>query len=44
MTPSLWRMFENQVVEGKYHLNTFIGAGGFGAVYLAQHVVRCRDS
>nr|WP_263012629.1 serine/threonine-protein kinase [Laspinema sp. D3d] len=33
-------MFEGAVIENKYHLQKLLGAGGFGAVFLADEVVR----
>ena len=35
----LWRQFEGQTVEQKYVLEKLLGAGGFGGVFLAAHVV-----
>ena len=43
MEAETWRRkFEGEVVEGKYHLVKFLGAGGFGGVFLADHVVNDR--
>lgn len=35
----LWRMLEGEWVNNQYHLQNFLGAGGFGAVYSAHEVV-----
>jgi len=37
-----WQMLEDNVIEGRYHLEQFLGAGGFGAVFRANEVVRDR--
>ncbi|MCT7959260.1 serine/threonine-protein kinase [Laspinema sp. D1] len=34
------KMLEGAVIENKYHLRKLLGAGGFGAVFLADEVVR----
>ncbi len=39
MAANLWNLFEGQWVDGKYHLVQLIGVGGFGAVFLADHVI-----
>lgn len=38
----LYKMLIGAVIENKYHLREFLGAGGFGAVFLADEVVRDR--
>jgi len=38
----LYAMLEGQMIEGKYHLEKLLGAGGFGAVFRASEVVRDR--
>ncbi|UCJ13809.1 MAG: GUN4 domain-containing protein [Phormidium sp. PBR-2020] len=41
MKPSIYTL-EGVVIENKYHLQELLGAGGFGAVYLSDEVVRDR--
>jgi serine/threonine protein kinase len=36
----MFRMLEGAVIDNKYHLRELLGAGGFGAVFLADEVVR----
>src|SRR5579871_1190916 len=42
MSSILWRVFEGQVVDGKYYLQKLLGAGSFGGVFLADEVVADR--
>ncbi|MFM6453542.1 MAG: serine/threonine protein kinase [Planktothrix sp.] len=35
----LWRMLQGESIDGKYHLKKFLGAGGYGGVFLADEVV-----
>lgn len=39
MSDFLWNMFDNQVLDGKYHIRKRLGVGGYGAVFLADEVV-----
>ncbi|MGC9504355.1 hypothetical protein [Baaleninema sp.] len=36
----MFRMLEGAVIDNKYRLRELLGAGGFGAVFLADEVVR----
>ncbi|UCJ13811.1 MAG: protein kinase [Phormidium sp. PBR-2020] len=36
----MFKMLEGAVIDNKYHLRELLGAGGFGAVFLADEVVR----
>ncbi|WP_448573871.1 hypothetical protein [Trichothermofontia sp.] len=38
----LWRMLEGQTIQGQYHLEAFLGAGGYGGVLRATEVIRDR--
>ncbi|MCX6345171.1 MAG: hypothetical protein NT018_08850 [Armatimonadetes bacterium] len=42
MRSDVWTAYEGQIVEGKYHLRTLLGTGGYGAVYMADEVVADR--
>src|SRR5258708_1765946 len=42
MNAALWSQFEGQSIEGTYRLNRLIGVGGFGGVFVADHVVESR--
>lgn len=35
----LWRMLEGESIDNKYYLKKFLGAGGYGGVFLADEVV-----
>ena len=39
MSAELWKQFEGQSIENTYHLRSLLGSGGFGGVFLADHVV-----
>jgi len=39
MGGSVWQLLVGQQVEGKYQLTEFLGAGSFGGVFQADHVV-----
>jgi|GEM_PF-2120645 len=39
----LWRMLKGQVINEKYFLQELLGEGGYGAVYLADEVLKKRD-
>ncbi len=39
MNKSWWQQFEGRTIENKYVLQRLLGAGGFGAVLEAEHVV-----
>ena len=36
----MFKMLEGAIIDNKYHLRELLGAGGFGAVFLADEVVR----
>jgi serine/threonine protein kinase len=38
----IYKMLEGAVIDNKYYLRELLGAGGFGAVFLADEVVRDR--
>lgn len=42
MAGELWRQFEGQVIENKYHLQGLISTGSYGGVFLADHLVKDR--
>ncbi|HLJ55457.1 MAG TPA: right-handed parallel beta-helix repeat-containing protein [Chthonomonadaceae bacterium] len=42
MSVGLWRVFEEQVVDGKYVLRRLLGVGSYGGVFLADEVVADR--
>jgi len=35
---SIFKSYEGLIIDDKYELIRFLGAGGFGAVYEAQHL------
>jgi formylglycine-generating enzyme required for sulfatase activity len=39
VSAELWKQFEGQSIENTYHLKGLLGSGGFGGVFLADHVV-----
>jgi serine/threonine protein kinase len=39
MSADLWRMLQGESIDRKYHLKKFLGAGGYGGVFLADEVV-----
>jgi hypothetical protein len=42
MNPNhFWRMFEDEWFTPKYRLKKLLGAGAFGAVFLADEVISC---
>jgi hypothetical protein len=42
MISALWSQFEGQSIENSFRLTQLIGVGGFGGVFLADHVVEGR--
>lgn len=42
MNTGLWRVFEEQTVDGKYFLQRLLGVGSYGGVFLADEVVADR--
>src|ERR1039457_3570888 len=42
MISALWSQFEGQSIENSFRLTQLIGVGGFGGVFLADHVVERR--
>jgi formylglycine-generating enzyme required for sulfatase activity len=42
MISALWSQFEGQSIDNSFRLTRLIGVGGFGAVFLADHVVEAR--
>jgi serine/threonine protein kinase len=42
MISALWSQFEGQSIENSFQLKQLIGVGGFGGVFLADHVVEGR--
>ncbi|UZQ53549.1 hypothetical protein OOK60_13720 [Trichothermofontia sichuanensis B231] len=38
----LWRMLEGQTIQEQYHLEEFLGAGGYGGVFRTTEVIRDR--
>jgi TonB family protein len=39
---SWWRQFEGEIIDDSLRLNSLLGAGGFGGVFLSDHVVEGR--
>ena len=39
MISALWSQFEGQSIENSFRLTRLIGVGGFGGVFLGDHVV-----
>jgi hypothetical protein len=42
MNIALWKQFEGRYLENTYRLTRILGVGGFGGVFLADHVVENR--